>query len=53
MPVKIDHIAIAVTDMDSALKFWRDALGLPFGGVEDVPAEDVAFLEARRKRKPR
>jgi methylmalonyl-CoA/ethylmalonyl-CoA epimerase len=47
MPIKIDHIAIAVTDMDSALKFWRDALGLPFGGLEEVPAEasEIAFLE--------
>lgn len=45
-PVKIDHIAIAVTDMEDALRFWRDGLGLDFGGIESVPAEavDIAFL---------
>ncbi|MBZ0298771.1 MAG: VOC family protein, partial [Anaerolineae bacterium] len=47
MPIQIDHIAVAVTDMDAALKFWRDTLGLTFGGVEHVAAEasDIAFLE--------
>jgi len=47
MPIKIDHIAVAVTDMDTALSFWRDALGLKFGGIENVLAEEaeVAFLE--------
>lgn len=46
-PIKIDHIAIAVTDMDEALRFWRDGLGLSFGGVDEVPAEEseIAFLE--------
>ena len=46
MPIKVDHIAIAVTDMDTALKFWRDALGLSFDGMETIPAEEseVAFL---------
>jgi methylmalonyl-CoA/ethylmalonyl-CoA epimerase len=47
MPIKIDHIAVAVTDMETALKFWRDTLGLHFGGLESIPAEEseVAFLE--------
>jgi methylmalonyl-CoA/ethylmalonyl-CoA epimerase len=46
--IKIDHIAVAVTDMDTALHFWQQALGLQLTGVEDVPAEEVeiAFLEA-------
>jgi methylmalonyl-CoA/ethylmalonyl-CoA epimerase len=45
--IKIDHIAIAITDMDSALGFWQGALGLDFNGIEAVPAEEVeiAFLE--------
>ena len=45
--IKIDHIAIAVTDMERALAFWRDGLGLDFGGIEPVPAEEaeIAFLE--------
>lgn len=45
--VKIDHLAVVVGDMEQALSFWRDALGLTFGGVEEVPAEAVrvGFLE--------
>lgn len=45
--IKIDHLAIAVTDMDAALTFWQDALGLDFGGVDAVPDEavEIAFLE--------
>lgn len=43
---KIDHIAILTGDMDRALNFWRDALGMDLGGMEEVPAEKsiVAFL---------
>ena len=42
----IHHIAIAVTDMDEALKFYRDALGVEVAGRRDVPAEgvEIAFL---------
>ena len=44
--IKIHHIAVAVDDFDAALAFWRDALGLALGGVEDVPEQEaqVAFL---------
>jgi methylmalonyl-CoA/ethylmalonyl-CoA epimerase len=44
--VNIDHLAIAVPDIDAALAFYRDALGLDVGAVEDVPREGVriAFL---------
>jgi methylmalonyl-CoA/ethylmalonyl-CoA epimerase len=47
-PTKINHIALAVTDMEAALAFWRDALGLPLDRLEDVPAESarVAFFPA-------
>ncbi len=43
---RIDHVAILVEDIDSALGFWRDALGLELDHVKDVPAEKsvVAFL---------
>lgn len=43
---KIDHIAIVVEDIDDALGFWRDALGLKLSHVEDVPDQQsvVAFL---------
>ena len=45
-PTKINHIALAVTDMDAALAFWRDALGLKMDRMEEVPAENarVAFF---------
>lgn len=44
----IDHIAIVVADIDAALHFWRDALGLHLSHVEDVPDQEaiVAFLPA-------
>ena len=43
---KINHIAILVEDIDAALSFWRDQLGLPLDHVEDVPSQSskVAFL---------
>ncbi len=43
---RIDHIAILVGDLDAALSFWRDALGLDLTQVEEVPGEQaqVAFL---------
>lgn len=43
---KINHIAILVEDIDKALPFWQEALGLTLSHVEDVPAENarVAFL---------
>ncbi len=43
---RLNHLAIAVTDMDAAVAFYRDVLGLPLDRVEDVPDENakVAFL---------
>ena len=43
---RIDHIAIVVEDMDAALGFWRDMLGLPLDHVEDVPDQKslIAFM---------
>jgi methylmalonyl-CoA/ethylmalonyl-CoA epimerase len=44
--IKINHIAVAVEDIDAALSFWRDALGLRLDHVEEVPSQKarVAFL---------
>lgn len=44
--IRIDHVAIVVEDIDIALRFWRDALGLDLSHVEDVPDQEsvVAFL---------
>lgn len=43
---KINHIAILVSDLESPLSFWRDALGLELTQVEEVPGEQarIAFL---------
>ena len=46
MHQKIDHVAIAVRSLSSALKFYSDALGLNDWRIEDVPDQKtrVAFL---------
>ncbi len=43
---KINHVAIVVDDLDAALGFWRDALGLELTHVEEVSSQEsiVAFL---------
>src|SRR5512140_3141591 len=43
---QVNHVAVVVEDMDKALSFWRDALGLELHGLRAVPAEEsqVAFL---------
>ena len=43
---KINHVAIVVADIDQAVVFWRDALGLELDHIEDVPSQKakVAFL---------
>jgi methylmalonyl-CoA/ethylmalonyl-CoA epimerase len=42
----INHVAIVVPDVEGALNFWRDGLGLELHHVEDVPSQksQVAFL---------
>ncbi len=44
--IRIDHVAVIVEDIEYALNFWRDALGLDVTHVEDVPDQEsvVAFL---------
>jgi len=43
---QINHVAVVVEDMEKALSFWRDAMGMELHGLRDVPAEksQVAFL---------
>ncbi len=43
---RVDHVAVVVEDIDRALGFWRDALGLPLGGIEQIAEQkaQVAFL---------
>ena len=48
MSPSIHHIAIAVHDLDAALDFYRDALGLEMTERRTVPEEgvEIAFLPA-------
>ncbi len=43
---KINHVAIAVPEIDASLTFWRDALGLTVDHMEDVPSQKstVVFI---------
>jgi methylmalonyl-CoA/ethylmalonyl-CoA epimerase len=43
---RLDHIALVVDDVEAALAFWRDALGLPLERLQEVPEQQatVAFL---------
>jgi methylmalonyl-CoA/ethylmalonyl-CoA epimerase len=43
---RINHVAIAVTDLDGSLQFWRDGMGLHVQHVEEVADQQavVAFL---------
>ncbi len=38
---KIDHVGIAVADLEKALAFYRDQLGLDFKGTEEVEEQKV------------
>ena len=46
MAPRINHLAVVVDDVQVALAFWHDALGLPLGKVEHNESEevDIAFL---------
>src|SRR5687768_7298315 len=48
MSHKINHIAVVVENLDQALHFWRDALGMALHRTEINPDEQVniGFLEA-------
>lgn len=43
---KLNHVAIVVADIEEALRFWRDGLGIELDHIEDVPSQksQVAFL---------
>lgn len=38
---KIDHLGVAVRSLEEAIPFYRDVLGLPLAGVEEVPSYRV------------
>lgn len=46
MPKRIDHVAIIVRNIEQALAFYRDTLGIEPSEIKEVPTEQVriAFL---------
>lgn len=46
LPRRIDHVAIIVRDLEQALRFYRDTLGLTVREIKEVASEQVkiAFL---------
>lgn len=46
MPKRIDHVAIIVRNIEQALIFYRDTLGIEPSEIKEVPSEQVriAFL---------
>ena len=46
MPKRIDHVAIIVHNIEQALVFYRDTLGIEPSEIKEVPTEQVriAFL---------
>lgn len=48
-PTVVDHIGIAVKNIDEALKFWEGTLGIKCHGIEEVADQKVktAFLPIR------
>lgn len=43
-PVDIDHIAIRVGDLDRALEFYHDRLGLPIRDREKFERDELPFV---------
>lgn len=37
----LDHVAIAVKDLEKSIPLWRDALGLELAEIEEVPEQQV------------
>jgi methylmalonyl-CoA epimerase len=50
----VDHVGIAVTDLEQGLALYRDLLGLQLERLEEVPQENVrvAFLKLDRQGGP-
>ena len=46
MPRRIDHVAVIVRNIEQALQFYRDTLGIEPSAIKEVPTEQVriAFL---------
>ena len=38
---RVHHVAVVVSDLDAALAFWRDRLGLPVELIAPIPSDAV------------
>ena len=38
---RLDHVAVAVKSISDRVSFYRDVLGLPLEGIEEVAGEQV------------
>ncbi len=45
--MRVDHIGIAVRNLDEAVRFYRDVLGLELVKIEEVPEERVRIAMFR------
>lgn len=45
---RVSHIGVAVKSLEESIPFYRDTLGLPLEGIEEVPSQKVkvAFFPA-------
>lgn len=45
---KVDHLGIAVKDLESQIALYRDQMGMEFEGIEEIPGQSVkvAFFVA-------
>jgi methylmalonyl-CoA/ethylmalonyl-CoA epimerase len=52
MMKKINHLGIAVKDLDAQIAIYRDQLGMAFEGTEEVPSQlvKVAFFSVGESR---
>jgi methylmalonyl-CoA/ethylmalonyl-CoA epimerase len=52
MFMQIDHVGIAVKDLDAQIALYRDQMGLAFEGTEEVPSQQarVAFFKVGESR---
>jgi methylmalonyl-CoA epimerase len=44
MPKRIDHVAIIVRNIEQALAFYRDTLGITPSEIKEVPTEQVRIV---------
>jgi methylmalonyl-CoA/ethylmalonyl-CoA epimerase len=49
---RIHHVALVVSDLETAVTFYRDVLGLELEAIEDIPSDHVriAFLPVGESR---